>query len=60
MRGAQLRGYKKPDALAERAGLLDLLAQSFDFEAVKDAAIKNHDCMDATAMPEQRGLVSEA
>jgi predicted RNase H-like nuclease len=49
VRGASLRGYKKAEAFLERSRLLDSMAPSCEFEAVKDAAIENHDCLDALA-----------
>lgn len=48
-RGSSLRGYKKPGAEGERTRLLDDLAPSCDFEAVREAAMRNHDCLDALA-----------
>jgi len=49
VRGGSLRGYKKKDAVPERAKLLEGLAPSCDFQAVKEAALANHDCLDALA-----------
>lgn len=48
-RGGSLRGYKKKDALPERALLLESLSGSCEFQTVKQAAIDNHDCLDALA-----------
>lgn len=48
-RGGSLRGYKKPESVGERARLLEALAASCDCDAVKDAALQSHDCLDAVA-----------
>jgi hypothetical protein len=49
VRGGSLRGYKKAEAYPERAELLECLAPSCDFEAVRAAALERHDCLDALA-----------
>lgn len=46
-RGGSLRGYKKADAKVERARILEALASSCDYDAVREAATRSHDCLDA-------------
>lgn len=48
-RGASLRGYKRPEAVEERARLLQALGASCHCDRVRDVAIGNHDCLDAVA-----------
>lgn len=48
-RGGSLRGYKKAEAVPERAQLLERLASSCDCDDVKDLALRSHDCLDAVA-----------
>lgn len=49
VRGGSLRGYKKPKAESARTALLEILTPVCDFEGVKEAAVENHDCLDALA-----------
>jgi hypothetical protein len=49
VRGGSLRGYKKPGAESARTALLDTLAPACDFQGVMEAAVRNHDCLDALA-----------
>lgn len=47
--GADLKGYKKPGAKAERARILEVIGRPLDCGSVGESAARSSDTVDATA-----------